>query len=116
MTLVADIPLRGAGGEPVDFARTIASHAVESRPANHLDIRGYIDDDAAIPSLSADPLTERCGELLIDEWPAVVGGRARSPSRRLPHVLAASGSPLVDASSLVVSVVVAAGRVLLLTS
>ena len=28
MTPVADIPLRGTVGEPVDFARTIASHGV----------------------------------------------------------------------------------------
>jgi len=30
---VADLPLRGAGGEPIDFARTIVSHGVaELRP------------------------------------------------------------------------------------
>jgi 3-methyladenine DNA glycosylase/8-oxoguanine DNA glycosylase len=28
VTLVADVPLRGAGGEPVDFVRTLLSHGV----------------------------------------------------------------------------------------
>jgi 3-methyladenine DNA glycosylase/8-oxoguanine DNA glycosylase len=38
VTLVADVPLRGAGGEPVDFARTIASHGVAELPPNRLDL------------------------------------------------------------------------------
>ena len=38
MTLVADLPLRGAGGEPVDFARTIASHGVAELPPNKIDL------------------------------------------------------------------------------
>ena len=37
MTLVAEIPLAGAGGEPVDFVRTIVSHGVTELPPNHLD-------------------------------------------------------------------------------
>ena len=32
MTLVAELPLVGAGGEPVDFARTIVSHGVAELP------------------------------------------------------------------------------------
>lgn len=38
MTLVAELPLRGAGGEPVDFARTIVSHGVAELPPNRLDL------------------------------------------------------------------------------
>jgi 3-methyladenine DNA glycosylase/8-oxoguanine DNA glycosylase len=38
LTLVAEIPLAGAGGEPVDFARTIASHGVAELPPNRLDL------------------------------------------------------------------------------
>ena len=38
MTRSADLPLRGAGGEPVDFARTIVSHGVAELPPNHLDL------------------------------------------------------------------------------
>jgi 3-methyladenine DNA glycosylase/8-oxoguanine DNA glycosylase len=40
VTLVADIPLRGAGGEPVDFARTIVSHGVAELPPNRVDLAG----------------------------------------------------------------------------
>ena len=38
MTRVADLPLRGAGGEPVDFARTIVSHGVAELPPNRVDL------------------------------------------------------------------------------
>ncbi len=37
MTVVAELPLVGAGGEPVDFARTIVSHGVAELPPNRLD-------------------------------------------------------------------------------
>ncbi len=36
VTLVAELPLRGAGGEPVDFARTIVSHGVAELPPNRV--------------------------------------------------------------------------------
>src|SRR5919197_6592382 len=35
---VAEIPLVGAGGEPVDFARTIVSHGVAELPPNRVDL------------------------------------------------------------------------------
>ena len=35
---VAELPLVGAGGEPVDFARTIVSHGVAELPPNRVDI------------------------------------------------------------------------------
>jgi 3-methyladenine DNA glycosylase/8-oxoguanine DNA glycosylase len=37
LTLLAEIPLVGAGGEPVDFLRTIVSHGVAELPPNRLD-------------------------------------------------------------------------------
>jgi hypothetical protein len=40
MTRVGDLPLRGAGGEPVDFARTIVSHGVAELPPNRVDLVG----------------------------------------------------------------------------
>ena len=40
MTPVAEIPLVGAGGEPVDFARTIVSHGVAELPPNRVDLPG----------------------------------------------------------------------------
>jgi 3-methyladenine DNA glycosylase/8-oxoguanine DNA glycosylase len=38
LTSVTDLPLRGAGGEPVDFARTIVSHGVAELPPNRVDL------------------------------------------------------------------------------
>jgi 3-methyladenine DNA glycosylase/8-oxoguanine DNA glycosylase len=40
LTFVAELPLRGAGGEPVDFARTIVSHGVAELPPNRVDLAG----------------------------------------------------------------------------
>jgi len=37
---VAELLLRGAGGEPVDFARTIVSHGVAELPPNRVDLAG----------------------------------------------------------------------------
>jgi hypothetical protein len=37
---VAELLLRGAGGEPVDFARTIVSHGVAELPPNRVDLPG----------------------------------------------------------------------------
>ena len=37
MGLVVDLPLVGAGGEPVDFKRTLASHGVASLPPSRID-------------------------------------------------------------------------------
>jgi N-glycosylase/DNA lyase len=42
LTNVADLPLRGAGGEPVDFARTIVSHGVAELPPNRVDLAGRV--------------------------------------------------------------------------
>ena len=38
MADTVEIPLRGARGEPVDFARTIASHGVAKLPPNRVDL------------------------------------------------------------------------------
>ena len=40
MARVADLRLQGAGGEPVDFARTIVSHGVAELPPNRVDLAG----------------------------------------------------------------------------
>jgi 3-methyladenine DNA glycosylase/8-oxoguanine DNA glycosylase len=37
---VAELLLLGAGGEPVDFARTIVSHGVAELPPNRVDLAG----------------------------------------------------------------------------
>ena len=38
----AEIPLRGAGGEPIDIARTILSHGVAELPPNRVDLEGRV--------------------------------------------------------------------------
>jgi 3-methyladenine DNA glycosylase/8-oxoguanine DNA glycosylase len=38
LTPVAEIPLVGTGGEPVNSARTIVSHGVAELPPNHVDL------------------------------------------------------------------------------
>jgi 3-methyladenine DNA glycosylase/8-oxoguanine DNA glycosylase len=38
LTAAAELPLSGAGGEPVDFARTIVSHGVAELPPNRVDL------------------------------------------------------------------------------
>jgi 3-methyladenine DNA glycosylase/8-oxoguanine DNA glycosylase len=39
---MAELPLVGAGGEPVDFARTIVSHGVAELPPNRVDVAGRV--------------------------------------------------------------------------
>ena len=38
--MATELPLFGAGGEPVDFARTIVSHGVTELPPNRVDLAG----------------------------------------------------------------------------
>jgi N-glycosylase/DNA lyase len=79
VTLVADIPLRGAGGEPVDFARTIASHGVAELPPNRLDLEvRMLETTLPIPrGARTIQLTERRGKLRIDALADSVDERAR---------------------------------------
>jgi hypothetical protein len=42
LTPVADLPLRGAGGEPADYARTIVSHGVAELPPNRVDLTARV--------------------------------------------------------------------------
>lgn len=42
MIRTAELPLLGAGGEPVDFARTIVSHGVAELPPNRVDLAGRV--------------------------------------------------------------------------
>jgi hypothetical protein len=50
VTRVADLPLRGAGGEPVDFARTIVSHGVAELPPNRVDFEARtLDTTLPVP-------------------------------------------------------------------
>jgi 3-methyladenine DNA glycosylase/8-oxoguanine DNA glycosylase len=50
MTVIAELPLVGAGGEPVDFARTIVSHGVAELPPNRLDLEARtLETTLAVP-------------------------------------------------------------------
>ncbi|MDX6407480.1 MAG: hypothetical protein QOE13_551 [Gaiellaceae bacterium] len=77
MRRVAEIPLVGAGGEPVDFLRTIVSHGVAELPPNRLDLQGH----ALETTLPVDGgartvrLTEAGGELRIDLVTGTAGAR-----------------------------------------
>jgi 3-methyladenine DNA glycosylase/8-oxoguanine DNA glycosylase len=79
VTIVADVPLRGAGGEPVDFARTIASHGVAELPPNRLDLEARVlETTLPIPrGARTIQLTERRGKLRIEAVAGTVGERAR---------------------------------------
>jgi N-glycosylase/DNA lyase len=80
VTLVADVPLRGAGGEPVDFARTIASHGVAELPPNHLDLEARVLETTLPIRRGARTirLTERRGKLHIEAVADSVGERERN--------------------------------------
>lgn len=72
-----ELPLVGAKGEPVDFARTIVSHGVAELPPNRLDLAGR----ALETTLPARGPRERdAGK--VGEWQ----GRTQliTPSRMVP--------------------------------
>ena len=68
MTAVAELPLVGAGGEPVDFARTIVSHGVAELPPNKVDLAGCILETTLPEARGARTvrITERAGKLHIE--------------------------------------------------
>ena len=68
MTLVTEVPLRGAGGEPVDFARTIVSHGVAELPPNRVDLAARKLQTTLPVARGARTvvITERKGKLRID--------------------------------------------------
>jgi 3-methyladenine DNA glycosylase/8-oxoguanine DNA glycosylase len=76
--LVADLPMRGAGGEPVDFVRTIASHGVAELPPNRLDLAARVLETTLPIHRGARTvqLTEQRGKLRIDALAGSVSERA----------------------------------------
>ena len=57
---VAELPLRGRAGEPVDFARTIVSHGVAELPPNRVDLAGRTLE-TTLPIRRGGALTVRVG-------------------------------------------------------
>jgi 3-methyladenine DNA glycosylase/8-oxoguanine DNA glycosylase len=70
---VADLLLRGAGGEPVDFARTIVSHGVAELPPNRVDLAARtLETTLPVPGGARTiRLTHARGKLRVD---VVAGG------------------------------------------
>ena len=53
-TKVAEIPLLGAGGEPIDFARTIVSHGVAELLPNRVDLEALtLETTLPVPAARA---------------------------------------------------------------
>jgi 3-methyladenine DNA glycosylase/8-oxoguanine DNA glycosylase len=77
VTLVADVPLRGAGGEPVDFARTIASHGVAELPPKRLDLEARVLETTLPAPGGARTVRLTNGRLRIEGVAGRVGVRAR---------------------------------------
>jgi 3-methyladenine DNA glycosylase/8-oxoguanine DNA glycosylase len=77
LTRVADLALRGAGGEPVDFARTIVSHGVAELPPNRLDLAARVlETTLSVPRAARTVrLTAAGGSLHIDAVAGTVGER-----------------------------------------
>jgi N-glycosylase/DNA lyase len=78
LTLVAEIPLLGAGGEPVDFARTIVSHGVAELPPNRVDLEGRtLQTTLPVPGGARTArVTASDGQLRIDAVAGRVSARA----------------------------------------
>jgi len=83
VSVVAEIPLVGAGGEPVDFARTIVSHGVAELPPNRVELEARTLETMLPVARCARTVRifESGGNLLIE---AVAG----SLDRRLTHTVA----------------------------
>jgi 3-methyladenine DNA glycosylase/8-oxoguanine DNA glycosylase len=89
LTLVAEIPLVGAGGEPVDFARTIVSHGVAELPPNRVDLEGRTLETTlpARDGARTVRLTMSVGQLRIDAVAGRVNADARSDlARTVAHM------------------------------
>jgi N-glycosylase/DNA lyase len=76
---IGELPLQGAGGEPVDFARTIVSHGVAELPPNQIELETRMLETTLPVGEGARTvrLTAHNGELLIDMTAGREGARVR---------------------------------------
>ena len=89
MPVTLEIPLRGPRGEPVDFARTIASHGVAELPPNRLDLEARVLETTLPVPYGARTirLTERGGKLRIAAVAGTVGAGVRTAlTKTVAHV------------------------------
>ena len=84
MTHVADLALRGAGGEPVDFARTIVSHGVAELAPNKVDLETRtLETTLPVPrGARTVRVTENGGKLRV----AVSGSFHEELTKTLAHM------------------------------
>src|SRR2546423_3690744 len=78
---VAELLLRGAGGEPVDFARTIVSHGVAELPPNRVDLEARTLE-TTLPVLGGARtlrLSAPGRRLIVDGVARPIGVRAKAP-------------------------------------
>ena len=74
-----ELRLEGAGGEPVDLRRTLASHGVASLPPNLLDEDRYERLEVTLPVAGARPRTVTIGPARRGRAPVEVAGRPPGP-------------------------------------
>jgi 3-methyladenine DNA glycosylase/8-oxoguanine DNA glycosylase len=79
LSVVAEIPLRGAGGEPVDFARTIVSHGVAELPPNRVDLEARaLETTLPVPGGARTlRLTASDGRLHVEAVAGRIGSQVR---------------------------------------
>jgi 3-methyladenine DNA glycosylase/8-oxoguanine DNA glycosylase len=79
LTVVAELPLVGGAGEPVDFARTIASHGVAELPPNRIDLDARtFETTLPVPrGARTVRITASGGKVRIDAVAGSVGAQAR---------------------------------------
>jgi len=79
LTAIAELPLVGGGGEPVDFARTIVSHGVAELPPNRVDLETRtLETTLPIPGGARTVrVTAANAALRVDAVAGRVGVRAR---------------------------------------
>lgn len=82
---VAELPLVGAGGEPVDFAHTIVSHGVAELPPNRVDLDARtLETTLAVPrGARTVRITTNGGKLRIE---AVAGSIVPQLTSTVAHM------------------------------
>jgi 3-methyladenine DNA glycosylase/8-oxoguanine DNA glycosylase len=76
---VAELLLRGAGGEPVDFARTIVSHGVAELPPNRVELAARtLETTLPVPrGARTVRITASARTLYVEAVAGTVGSQAR---------------------------------------
>ena len=76
---VAELLLRGAGGEPVDFARTIVSHGVAELPPNRVELAARtLETTLPVPrGARTVSITASARRLHVEAVAGTVGAQAR---------------------------------------